>query len=79
VKVTVALVSPRTTSVIVGALGGPTGITDPELVDGVDEPAALLATTVNVKVAPLERPETVHPVALAATVHEAPPGDAVTV
>jgi hypothetical protein len=44
----VALVSPRTTSVIVGALGGPTGITEPELADGVDEPAALFATTVNV-------------------------------
>ena len=44
----VALVSPRTTSVIVGALGGPTGITEPELAEGVDEPAALFATTVNV-------------------------------
>ena len=48
VNVRVALVSPRTTSVIVGALGGPTGITEPELAEGVDEPAALFATTVNV-------------------------------
>jgi hypothetical protein len=43
----VALVSPRITSVTVGALGGPRGVTELELPEGIEEPAALFATTVN--------------------------------
>ena len=43
----VAFVSPRTTSVIVGALGGPRGVTEFELPEAADPPTALFATTVN--------------------------------
>ena len=43
----VAFVSPRTAEVIVGAPGGPTGVTEFDAPDGVDVPAALFATTVN--------------------------------
>jgi hypothetical protein len=46
VKVIVALVSPRTADVIVGAPGGPTGVTGFDAPEGEDAPAALLATTV---------------------------------
>ena len=46
-KLTVTLVSPRTTLESVGALGGPTGVTELELPEGADAPAALLAITVN--------------------------------
>jgi hypothetical protein len=44
----VAFVSPRTAEVMVGTPGGPTGVTAFEEPDGADEPAPLLATTVNV-------------------------------
>lgn len=47
VKVTVARVSPLTTSEIVGALGGPSGVTEFELPEATEPPAALFATTVN--------------------------------
>ena len=43
----VALVSPRTTSVRVGALGGPSGVTELDPPEGTEPPAALFATTVN--------------------------------
>jgi len=46
-NVRVALVSPRTTSVSVGALGGPSGVTEFDPPEGVELPAALFATTVN--------------------------------
>ena len=45
-KVTVALVSPRTTELKVGALGGPSGVTEFELPDPLEDPAPLFATTV---------------------------------
>ena len=78
-KVTVAFISPRTTDVNVGAPGGPTGVTELELPEGVDAPAALIATTVNEYEEPLLSPETVQLVDPTGTLHVAPPGEAVTV
>jgi hypothetical protein len=78
-KLTVALVSPRTTDVNAGAPGGPTGVTGLELPEGEDIPAALLATTVNEYEAPLLSPDTVQLVDPAGTLQLAPPGEAVTV
>ena len=75
----VAFVSPRTTSVIVGALGGPRGVTEFELPEAVDPPTALFATTVNEYVEPLVSPPTKQLVKFAAAVQVAPPGEAVTV
>jgi hypothetical protein len=78
-KVTVAFVSPRTTDVSVGAPGGPTGVTELELPEGVEAPAALLATTVNEYEEPLLSPDTVQLVDPTGTLQVAPPGEAVTV
>ena len=52
-----------------------------EAEDGEEEllPVALLATVENVYVPPFVSPVTVHDVAGDVTVHDAPPGDAVTV
>lgn len=76
---TVALPSPRVALVIVGAAGGPTGVTEFELFEIGDDPAALFATTVKLYVVELLRPLTVQLVAPAGAVHVAPPGEAVTV
>jgi hypothetical protein len=43
-----ALSSPFTLATDVGAPGGPTGVTEEDGNDGIDDPAALFATTVNV-------------------------------
>ena len=75
----VAFVSPRTTSVIVGALGGPRGTTEFVPADGTEDPAALFATTVNEYEVPFVNPPTVQLVAIAEALQVAPPGDAVTV
>jgi len=75
----VAFVSPRTTPVIDGALGGPSGVTEFEIPDGTDAPAALFATTVNAYVTPLVSPFTKQVEALAKAEQVAPPGEAVTV
>lgn len=64
---------------IVGAPGGPTGVTAFEVPEVIDDPAALFATTENEYVAPLLRPETTQLVDETGTEHVAPPGDAVTV
>lgn len=45
---TVAFPSPRVALEIVGAPGGPTGVTELVLADGCDPPAPLFATTVKV-------------------------------
>ncbi|MER7008036.1 hypothetical protein ABT297_34010 [Dactylosporangium sp. NPDC000555] len=60
----------------VGVPGGP-GITGVDGALAADVPPGPVATTVNVYEVPAARPETVQPVV--AVVHEAPPGDAVTV
>jgi hypothetical protein len=65
--------------VLVGAPGGPTGVTEFDAPDGVEVPAALFATTVNEYVAPLLRPLTTQLVAPAGALHVGPPGEAVTV
>ena len=78
-NVIVALVSPRTTESMVGAPAGPTGVTEFDAPDGRDPPAALFATTVNVYVAPFDRPDTLQLVAPAGALHVLPPGEAVTV
>ena len=63
----------------VGTPGFPAGLMEAE--DGEEEllPVALLATVENVYVPPFVSPVTVHDVAGDVTVHDAPPGDAVTV
>jgi hypothetical protein len=78
-KLTVTLVSPRTTEVSEGAPGGPTGVTELELLEGEEDPAALFDVTVNAYVDPLISPDTVQLVDPNGTLHVAPPGDAVTV
>ena len=46
VNVRFALVSPRTNVSKTGAAGGPTGVTELELPDGLEVPAAFVAVTV---------------------------------
>ena len=79
VNVIVTLVSPRTAESIVGAPAGPTGVTEFEALDGRDPPAPLFATTVNMYVAPFDRPDILQLVAPAGALHVRPPGEAVTV
>jgi hypothetical protein len=58
-KLTCRPLATEETPVMVGASANVAGVTCTEP-DGVDEPAALIATTVNEYVDPFTRPETVH-------------------
>ncbi len=60
-------------------LGAATGVVEAEALDAADIPPALVAVVVNVYAVPLVSPVTVHEPDDPATVHVAPPGEAVTV
>jgi len=77
--VTVICAFPGATDVIVGAGGGPVGVTAVDAAEAGPVPAALVAVTVNVYEVPLLRPVTVADVGVTDAVAVAPPGDAVTV
>ena len=78
-KATVTLVSPRTTELSVGAPGGPSGVTALVLPEATEDPAPLVATTLNVYGSPFVSPFTKQPVDPFDVLHVAPPGDAVAV
>ena len=79
VQETVACALPPVAVTLVGARGGPSGVTLFEAAEAGPLPAALVAVTVKVYELPLLRPVTMALVVLPPTELVIPPGDAVTV
>src|SRR4051812_6304738 len=79
VQVTFACPLPKTAATLVDDPGTVAGTTGPVGLERSLSPMAFVATTVNVYVVPLTRPEKASDVEPAAAVNCAAPGDAVTV
>ena len=79
VQLTVACVFPAVARALVGAPGGPAGVTLLEGEEAGPDPRALAAVTVNVYAVPLVSPVTVAEVVLPFTFAVRPPGEEVAV
>ena len=75
-KLTVAWAFPAVALTVVGAIGGPAGVTLFDADDARDVPTLLVAVTVNVYAVPLVKPLTV--IGLTVLVPVNPPGEEVT-